>query len=63
MAIPIIPIIVAIILVALLWWVATQFVTDPFILKVLRVVIVVLAVLWILGVLTGHGPNITFGMR
>lgn len=61
MSIPIIPILVALILLALVWWVATNLVTDAFILKVIRVVIVVLVVLWIVGLLTGKGPSITFG--
>ena len=60
MTIPIIPIIVALILVALLWWVCEQLVTDAMILKVIRVVIVVLAVLYIVGLLSGAGPVITF---
>ncbi len=60
MVFPIVPILVALILLALLWWVFTMLVTDPFILKVARVVMVVLVVLWIVGLLTGQGPSITF---
>lgn len=63
MVIPIIPILVALILLALVWWVTSQLVTDPFILKIIRVVIVVLIVLWIVGLLSGAGPHISFGMR
>lgn len=60
MAVPIIPILVAVILLALVWWVATQLVTDPFLLKIIRVVVVVLVVLWIVGILGGYGPTLTF---
>ncbi len=60
MVFPIIPILVTLILLALVWWVVTMLVTDPFILKVARVVMVVLVVLWIVGLLTGQGPSITF---
>ena len=60
MVIPVIPIIVAIILLALLWWVTAQFVIDAFLLKIIRVVIVTVCVLWIVGVLTGTGPSISF---
>lgn len=60
MSIPIIPIVVTIIIVALLWWAMTQFVTDPMILKVARVVMVVLVCLWLIGLLTGQGPTLTF---
>ena len=59
MAIPIIPILIALILLALIWWVASQLVTDAFILRIIRVVIVVLVVLWIVSLL-GGGPSITF---
>lgn len=60
MSIPIISIIVALILVALLWWACEQLITDGMILKVARVVIVVLCVLYIVSLLTGAGPAITF---
>jgi len=60
MSIPIIPILIALILLALVWWVASNLVTDEFILKIIRVVIVVLVALWIVGLLTGQGPSITF---
>jgi len=60
MSIPIIPILVVLILLALFWWVASNLVTDAFILKIIRVVMVVLVVLWIVGLLTGQGPSITF---
>ncbi len=60
MVIPVIPIIVAVILLALLWWVTSQFVVDAFLLKIIRVVIVTICVLWIVGVLTGTGPSISF---
>jgi uncharacterized membrane protein YwzB len=60
MELPIISIIVTLILVALLWWAVTQFVTDPMILKVARVVMVVLVCLWLVGLLTGRGPTLSF---
>lgn len=60
MNIPIVSIIILLILVALLWWVCEQLVTDPMILKVCRVVIVVLSVLYVVSLLTGAGPQITF---
>lgn len=60
MVIPIVPIIVGLILLALLWWVAAQLVTDAMILKVIRVVIVVLCVLWLITLLTGGSPHVTF---
>ncbi len=60
MTIPIIPILVALILLALFWWVATQLITDAFLLKIVRVVVVVLVVLWIVGLLSGYGPSVTF---
>jgi len=60
MVIPIIPLLIAVILLALLWWVASQLVTDPFLLKIIRVVVVVLCVLWIVGILGGYGPTLSF---
>jgi hypothetical protein len=60
MVIPIIPLLSAVILLALCWWVASQLVTDPFLLKIIRVVVVVLCVLWIVGVLGGYGPTLSF---
>jgi hypothetical protein len=62
MVIPIVPIVVAIILLALVWWVTREFAgtIDPFLMKVIRVVIVVLIVLWILSALTGIGPTVSF---
>lgn len=63
MTIAIIPILVAVILLALLWYVCDQFVTDAFVLKVLRVVMVVLVVLWIVSILSGAGPGIVFTTR
>lgn len=60
MSIPIISIMVALILVALLWWVCTQLIIDALLLKIARVVIVVLCVLYIVSLLTGAGPSITF---
>ena len=60
MTIPIVSIMIALILVALLWWVCSQLITDAFLLKIVRVVIVVLCVLYIIGMLTGAGPSITF---
>ena len=60
MVIPIIPLLIAVILLALLWWVASQLVTDPFLLKIIRVVVVVLCVLWIVGILGGYGSIVSF---
>lgn len=60
MIIPVIPILVVLILVALLWWVLTQLVIDAMILKVARIVIVVLCVLWLVSILTGGGLGISF---
>lgn len=60
MNIPIVSIIILLILVALLWWVCEQLITDALILKVCRVVIVVLSVLYVVSLLTGAGPSITF---
>ena len=60
MVIPIVPILIAVILLSLLWWVASQLVTDPFLLKIIRVVVVVLCVLWIVGILGGYGPTLSF---
>ena len=60
MVIPVIPIIVAVLLLALLWWVTSQFVVDAFLLKVIRVVIVTVCVLWVISILTGSGPTISF---
>jgi uncharacterized membrane protein len=51
--IPIVDIIVLILLVALAWWLAHEFLTDmP--LKIARVVIVVVMVLALVGLLTGR---------
>lgn len=58
MQIAVIPIIVALILLALVWWVASQLVTDQFILKIIRIVIVVLVVLWIVSAIGGFSPTI-----
>lgn len=63
MNIPIVSVMVTLILVALAWWVATQLITDAFILKIVRVVMVVLVVLWIIGLITGSGPSINFSTR
>ena len=53
MTIPIVDIIVLILLVALAWWLAHEFLTDmP--LKIARVVIVVIMVLALVGLLTGR---------
>ena len=60
MTIPIVSIIVAVILVALLWWVCDQMIKDEMIRKVIRVVIVVLCVLYIVSLLTGGGPALNF---
>ncbi len=60
MNIPIVSIIVAVILVALLWWVCDQMIKDEMIRKVIRVVIVVLCVLYVVSLLTGGGPVLTF---
>jgi Ca2+/Na+ antiporter len=60
MSIPIVSIMVALILVALLWWVMTQLIVDAFLLKIARVVIVVLCVLYIVSLVTGAGPTIQF---
>jgi uncharacterized membrane protein YwzB len=60
MEVPIISIMVTLIILALLWWVVSQLVVDPFILKIARVVIVVLCVLWIVGAISGAGPRISF---
>ena len=60
MTIPIIPIIATILGVALLWWVVVTWITDAMILKVAQTIIVVFAVLWLIGILTGRGPEISF---
>lgn len=60
MELPIWSLVVALILVSLALWVNETLVTDAMIKKVIRVVIVVLFVLWIVGILTGVGPKITF---
>lgn len=60
MNIPIVSIIILLILVALLWWVCEQLITDAMILKVARVVIVTLSILYVVSLLTGAGPTITF---
>ena len=59
MTIPIVSIIVALILIALLWWVCDQLITDGMIKKVARVVLVVLVVLYLLSLIGGVGPIIT----
>jgi predicted PurR-regulated permease PerM len=60
MTIAIIPLVVAIIVLALLWYVVDRLVDDAKLKQILQVVIVVLCVLWIVGVLTGYGPVLTF---
>lgn len=60
MSFPVISILVALILIALIWWVIDQLVTDDFIRKIARVVMVVLCVLYILSLITGTGPAISF---
>ncbi len=60
MVFPIVSILVALILIALIWWVIDQLVTDEFIRKIARVVMVVLCVLFIVGLITGTGPSISF---
>lgn len=46
-----ITILIVFILLSLLWWVGQQFITDPMLLKIFRVIIVVFAVIWVLQVL------------
>lgn len=60
MTFPIVSILVALILVALIWWVIDQLVTDDFIRKIARVCMVVLVVLYIVSLITGAGPGISF---
>lgn len=60
MSISIVSIMIALILIALLWWVIYQLVTDEFIRKIARVVMVVLCVLYIVSILTGSGPTLVF---
>lgn len=59
MEIAIMPIFVAVIVLALLWYLAVTFIPDPFLLKVVLAVIVVITVLYIISLLYGHGPTIT----
>lgn len=63
MNIPIVSIMVTLIFVALIWWVISQLAIDAFIVKVVRVVIVVLCVLYLMALLTGNAPPISFNMR
>jgi hypothetical protein len=58
--IPVIPIIVAIILLALLWYVASELISDAYLLKIIRVAAVVICVLFIVSILSGFGPNVSF---
>ena len=62
MVIPIIPIIVALVLLALVWWITRELAgtIDPFLMKIIRIVLVVVVVLWIIGLLTGYGPGVSF---
>ena len=60
MQFPIVSILVALILIALIWWVIDQLVTDDFIRKIARVVMVVLCVLYIVSLISGAGPAISF---
>jgi len=60
MVFPIVSILVALILIALIWWVIDQLVTDEFIRKIARVVMVVICILYIVGLITGTGPSISF---
>jgi len=60
MVFPIVSILVALILIALIWWVIDQLVTDEFIKKIARVVMVVLCVLYIVSLISGVGPTISF---
>jgi hypothetical protein len=60
MVIPVIPIIVAIILLALLWYVASELISDAYLLKIIRVAAVVICVLFIVSILSGFGPNVSF---
>jgi len=60
MVFPIVSILVALILIALIWWVIDQLVTDEFIKKIARVVMVVICILYIVGLITGTGPSISF---
>ena len=53
MTIPIIPILVVCLLVALLFWVMAQLGVDAMIQNVVRVIVVVLVVLWLISLLLG----------
>lgn len=61
---PVVPIIIALILVGLLLWVVEQIPLDPTIVRIIRVVVIVAVVVWILSLFTGYtgfgspGPNL-----
>lgn len=62
MVIPVLSIVAAVIILALVLWVIEQFKDqfNDFVLKVARVVLVTLCVLWIVAALTGNAPSISF---
>jgi len=60
MQIPIWSLVVALILVSLALWVNETLCRDEMVKKVVRVVIVVMFVLWVVGLVTGVGPTISF---
>lgn len=60
MDIPLWSIIVALVFAALILWANQTLVTDAMIQKVIRVLVVVVFVLYILGLVVGVGPRISF---
>lgn len=60
MQIAIVPLVVAIILFALAWYVVERLIDDAKLKQIIQVVLVVVCVLWIVGILTGYGPSISF---
>ncbi len=60
MVIPILSIVGVLILVAALWWAIIYLKLPEMITRVAVVVLVILAVVWLVGILTGSGPSVSF---
>ena len=60
MELPIISLTVLIVGIGLLLWVVHTWISDPMVVKIFITGIVVVGVLWLIGILTGHAPTISF---
>lgn len=60
MELPLISLVVLIVVIGFLFWVVQTWIEDAMLLKIFRTAIAVLGVLWLIGIMTGHAPTISF---